>query len=76
MRGMASEKAIKNFQNEIIAASTAKLGRPLAAREMQFIMARGGFIALELIKETVDAASVGDVERYLNTEAAPDPGGG
>jgi hypothetical protein len=52
----------------IIETATRKLGRELTEKESRFITSRGGFIALELIMDTVDADPRDEVERYLNSE--------
>jgi hypothetical protein len=44
-----------------------KLGRTLSAKEHAFITARGGFLALEAIRDTVTAATLSELEAYLNT---------
>lgn len=41
--------------------------RPLTAKEHAFITARGGFLALETIHDTVTAASAAELEEYLNS---------
>ena len=52
----------------IIQAATQKLGRGLTERELAFIKSRGGFLALEMILDTVKAETPAEVERYLNSE--------
>lgn len=65
---MNSWLAIRSFQREIIRVSTEKLGRELTAKERKFVTSRGGFIALEMILDTVRAGDAAEVERYLNSE--------
>ena len=65
---MNSEAAVKSFHAAIINVAMQKLGRNLTARENKFITSRGGFIALEMILDTVSAESKEGVERYLNSE--------
>ena len=65
---MNSEAAVKSFHAAIIEAATQKLGRNLTAKEDKFITSRGGFIALEMILDTVNAETKEGVERYLNSE--------
>ena len=59
---------IRALQCAILADAAAKLGRPLTKRETTFVTSRGGFIALEMIADTVRAASREECERYLNSE--------
>jgi len=65
---MNSGRAIKNFHKAIIKAATQKLGRDLTEKEKKFITSRGGFIALEMILDTVKSESKESVEKYLNSE--------
>jgi hypothetical protein len=65
---MNSDSTVKAWQAAIISEAAAKLGRELTDRERRFITARGGFIALEAIGDTVRAGSKDYVERYLNSE--------
>jgi hypothetical protein len=44
-----------------------ELGRPLTAQEQVFITARVGFLALETIRDTVEAATASELEAYLNS---------
>jgi hypothetical protein len=63
------DPTVRRFQRAIIDAATAKLRRSLTAEELRFITCRGGFLALEMIQDTVEASSPEDVQRYLNSEA-------
>jgi len=65
---MNSWLAVRNFQREIIRVSTMKLGRKLTAKEKQFVTSRRGFIALEMILDTVRSGSPVEIEEYLNSE--------
>ena len=65
---MNSWLAVRNFQREIIRVSTMKLGRKLTAKEKQFVTSRRGFIALEMILDTVRAGHSVEIEAYLNSE--------
>jgi hypothetical protein len=67
-RPMNSAGTIRTFQQAIVALAQSKLGRPLTAKEHTFITARGGFVALEAIHDTVTAATPAELEEYLNTE--------
>ena len=65
---MNSEAAVKSFHRAIVDKATEKLGRNLSAKENRFITSRGGFIALEMIWDTVRTSDKAEVERYLNSE--------
>lgn len=64
---MNSEKTVKNWQRAIIADAERKLGRPLKDYEREFITSRGGFIALEMIHDTIKAAGKEEIETYLSS---------
>jgi len=64
-----NEPTTTNFHKAIIYTATQKLGRVLTEQEKRFITSRGGYIALEMIMDTVRAESRDEVERYLNSEA-------
>ena len=57
---------------QIIETAVAKLGRKLTDPERQFITSRGGYVALEMIQDTVRGASAAEVECYLNSERPND----
>lgn len=59
------DRTIRTFQRAIIADAEAKLGRRLSARERTFITSRGGFIALEMIRDTVRTLQKDELEAYL-----------
>jgi hypothetical protein len=65
---MNSEATVKNWQRAIIADAEAKLGRSLRDHERKFITCRGGFIALEMIHDTVKAVERDELETYLGSE--------
>jgi len=65
---MDSEPAVRAFHTEIVALARKKLGRPLSVKERAFITSRRGFIALELIRDTVKAGTARNVEEYLSSE--------
>jgi len=64
----ANDRTARSWQKVIISDSEAKLKRPLREYERRFIECRGGFIALEMIHDTVKAADAGELERYLGSE--------
>lgn len=65
---MNSQDAVEGFHRAIIETATGKLGRSLSAKENRFITSRGGFIALEMILDTVKAAGKEELVKYLNSE--------
>ncbi len=65
-----NEKTVRAWQKSIIADAEAKLGRALRPPERKFIESRGGFIALEVIHDTVKAAGAVELERYLTSESS------
>ena len=65
---MTSAFAIRSFQREIIRIAARQLGRELTAKEKEFVTSRHGFVALEMIHDTVCAGSAAEVEQYLNSE--------
>lgn len=66
--GPLPDPAICGFQQEILDLARTKLGRPLTETEERFVRSRGGFVALEMILDTVRAASPAELEKYLNSE--------
>jgi hypothetical protein len=64
------DRTIKNFQLEIIKIASQKLGRKLTRQETESIASRGGFLALELIRDTVNSKDKQGIEEYLNSEGA------
>jgi hypothetical protein len=56
------------WHRAIIGDAQKKLGRKLALHEKEFITSRGGFIALEMIHDTVKAAEKDELETYLGSE--------
>ncbi len=51
-RPMNSAATVRAFQESIVVLAQQKLGRSLTAKEHTFITARGGFLALEAIRDT------------------------
>lgn len=67
-RATALESGVQGLHRHIIETATKKLGRSLSPQEMHFITSRSGYIALEMISDTVDAADADEILRYLNSE--------
>jgi hypothetical protein len=67
---MNSESAVRACHAAIIRVAVEKLGRTLTDQELTFITSRYGFIALEMISDTVNGVSTKEeLSRYLNSEA-------
>ncbi len=64
---MDHDPTVRRWQRAIIADAKKKLGRALTTDEKTFITSRGGFIALEMIHDTVRAARREELESYLNS---------
>lgn len=62
------ERTVKSFHRQIVKLAVEKLGRPLTTSEHEFIVSRRGFVALEMILDTVKAGDKSSVEKYLNHE--------
>jgi hypothetical protein len=67
-RPMNSAATVRAFHESIVVLAQQKLGRSLTAKEHTFITTRGGFLALEAIRDTVTAAPPSELEEYLNSE--------
>ncbi len=61
-------KLVENWHRKIIAESEHRIGRALTDDEKNFITSRGGFIALEMIEDTVRSMRGKELEGYLNSE--------
>ena len=66
---MSVDKLARGMQDAILAEAPRKLGRELTQREKDFVVSRGGYIALESILDTVKAYTPPEIERYLNSES-------
>jgi hypothetical protein len=70
---MNSEALVRKWHKAIIADAESKLQRPLRSYEREFIVSRGGLIALEAIHDTIKAAVKDEAERYLGSEIKKAP---
>ena len=66
---MDNEPLVAAWHKKIISLCHEKLGRDLTEGEMVFVTSRGGFIALEMIMDTVNNLDGIELEDYLNQEA-------
>jgi hypothetical protein len=58
----------RRWQKAIVADAERTLGRPLRDYEKEFITSRGGYVALEMIHDTVKTANKSELESYLASE--------
>lgn len=65
---MDNIKLVRRWQQKIICRCEEKPGRPLTETEHLFIESRGGFMALEIIENTVEDLSKENLSSYLNSE--------
>lgn len=65
---MDNEKIIEQWQEKIRGECERKLQRPLTNVENNFVRSRQGFIALEMIQDTVLAIQPEELQVYLNSE--------
>lgn len=68
---MNNEPMVRAWHKTIVADAESKLRRPLRDDERRFIESRVGFLALEMIHDTVKAAEAAELERYLSSESLP-----
>ena len=66
---MDNEKLVRNWHKSIIKECQKRLGRNLTGEERIFITSRGGFMALEMIEETVKRMVGKELEKYLNSDS-------
>jgi len=66
---MNNKKVVKEWQTHIIAKAEKRLQRELTDTERKHISSRGGFIALEMIEDTVNDLEGDELADYLNQEA-------
>ena len=66
---MDNRKVVKVWHRKIVEECERRLGRELTTVENKFITSRGGFIALEMIEDTVNSLEGGALSDYLNSEA-------
>lgn len=62
---MSNEKLVRTWQKKIVEICVSKLGRPLRSDELGAITSVGGFLALEMIEDTVREAQPDEIEQYL-----------
>ena len=67
---MDNRKLVKSWHAHIISECEVRLGRELSDAENSFITTRDGFIALEIIEDTVNSMAGDDLQNYLNSESS------
>lgn len=72
---MENKKLVIHWYERIIEICEMKLGRKLSVKKLEFIHCSKGFIALEMIEETVNDLSDLELKSYLNSEIHLDFGG-
>ena len=65
---MSNEQIVEGFHSRILAEAVRILGRDLTDKERNFVTCHRGFIALEMILDTVKSGGAMAIERYLNSE--------
>ena len=63
----------RRWHKAIVADAERTLGRPLRDYEKELITSRGGYMALEMIHDTVKTASRSELEAYLAQERKQTP---
>jgi len=65
---MDNEKMVAGWHARIEAICEGELRRQLSDAERKFVRGRHGFIALEMIQDTVTGMSFAELQAYLNSE--------
>jgi hypothetical protein len=63
------DRTTRRWHKAIIADAERVIGRSLTNDETNFITTRGGYIALEMIHDTIKAGTKEEIVSYLNSEA-------
>ena len=66
---MDNGKVAGNWHGSILRECQKRLGRKLTEEEQTFVTSRGGFIALEMIEDTIKTLTGKKLEEYLNSES-------
>jgi len=73
---MDNGKLVRKWHKAIINESQRRLKRDLTDDELSFITSRTGFIALEMIEDTVKSLEGDKLGKYLNSESKTLPSHG
>jgi hypothetical protein len=68
-----TDGTVKAWHRAIIKDAEKLLGRKLKRYELKFIKSRKGFIALEMIHDTIKAGTKTEIESYLASEYISNP---
>jgi len=63
------DRTTRRWHKAIISDAERVIGRCLTNDENNFITSRGGFVALEMIHDTIKAGTREEIVSYLNSEA-------
>ena len=69
---MDNQNIVAQWHEKILSVCESKLERKLSGVERKFILDHGGFIALELIEDSVATMSSEELQAFLNSETAGD----
>lgn len=72
-REMKPDRTTSRWHKTIISDAEERLGRKLTDIETRFITSRGGYVALEMIHDTIRAGTKDEIGAYLNSEAGEMP---
>lgn len=64
---MDNKKLVGAWQTKILQICEQNLARPLLPKERKFITDTGGFLALEMIENTVTTLYADELSAYLNS---------
>lgn len=64
------DRTIVKWHKKIVADAENKLGRRLTDTERHLITSRGGYIALEMIHDSIRTGTKEEIISYLNSESA------
>jgi hypothetical protein len=65
---MNNEKMVGAWQEKILAECERILQRPLTGAETAFVRSREGFVALEMIEDSIAAMDPAELLKYLNSD--------
>jgi cytochrome P450 len=71
---MGNERLVRTWQAKIIETCEQKLARPLLPEERKFITDTAGFLALEMIHDTVAGLPPAELAEYLGSGRDLTPG--
>ena len=64
---MAPDRTTNTWHKSIIADAEKIVGRNLTKNEKKFITSRRGYVALEMIHDTIRAGTTEEIVSYLNS---------